>query len=63
MFICGVAMKLSSASLGNMLMYPFKNVLESYSRSVIRVYMFFSFIYLSMRFLLSLFNGYPIFFS
>lgn len=29
-FICGEATRLSSALSGNMLMYPFKRVLESY---------------------------------
>lgn len=55
-FIYGVAMKLSSPPLGNMLMYPFTSSLKSYPRSVIRVDIS------SMRFLLSIFSGYSIFF-
>lgn len=63
-FICGVATKLSSVPMGNMLMYPFKSDLESYPRSIIKDYIIFIFavIYLYMRFVLFLFRGYPFFF-
>lgn len=45
-FIYEVAMKLSSAPLGNMLMYPFKSSLECYPHSVIRDDIFFFLLYI-----------------